>query len=302
LTGFQNRDLQRKTIYFNIMQDDSFGKNILRGIRLRLRRTFHNPYRTVNLSAVKKIYYKHLTPGKPRVHRLSGKNLFFVNPAELLHGLKEIFVDCIYKQTLPSQPYIIDCGANIGLSIIYMKRLYPEAEILAFEPDEQNFKLLQKNVESFELKNITLRQEAVWSANTMLQFVGDGSMSSRIDNHAEKNYISVKAIRLKDFLNRKVDFLKIDIEGAEYEVIKDAKDGLHFVKNLFLEYHGTFAQNRELNDLLSIVVNHGFSYYIKEAASIFAYPFEHSKSASPMYEVQLNIFCFRTESTNPMSS
>ena len=73
----------------------------------------------------------------------------------------------MYKQELPPKPFIIDCGANIGLSVIYLKNLYPDAEIVAFEPDEQNFQLLQKNIASFGFKNVEARKEAVWTENTM---------------------------------------------------------------------------------------------------------------------------------------
>jgi FkbM family methyltransferase len=275
------------------MQNKSFGKNILQGIRLRMRKIFHNPYHSVNIGPAKKVYYKHLTTGRVRVHRMFGKDFSYINPNELLHGLKEIFIDEIYKQSLPPRPYIIDCGANIGLSVIYMKRLYPDAEIIAFEPDEKNFELLQKNIGSYGFKNVQARKEAVWIENTVLQFVGEGSMSSRIDSHPSKSSVQVKAFRLKDLLNRPIDFLKIDIEGAEFQVLKDIADQLRYVNNLFLEYHGTFSQNSELALLFSIITEKGFSYYIKEATPLYGSPFLLSKNGNTMYDVQLNIFCFR---------
>ena len=275
------------------MQKKSFLENIFRGIRFRLNKLFHNPYRELNIGPVKKVYYKHLSPGEPRIHHLFGKDLHFTNATELMHGLKEIFVDEIYKQELPPNPYIIDCGANIGLSVIYLKHRHPDAEILAFEPDEGNFNLLEKNMKSFAYGKVHLHKEAVWIDNTTLQFAGEGSMSSRIDTETSVNTVAVKAVRLKDFLKRPVDFLKIDIEGAEYQVMMDIADQLHLVKNLFLEYHGSFRQNDELNRLFSLIVEKGFSYYIKEATSVFPYPFEQVKGGNFNYDVQLNIFCFR---------
>jgi FkbM family methyltransferase len=280
------------------MQNKSFSKNILQGIRLRIGKIFHNPYRTVNIGPVRKIYYKHLNPGRDRSHKLFGNNFFFINPAEFMHGLKEIFIEEVYKQHLPPNPYIIDCGANIGLSVIYLKHLFPDAEIIAFEPDEENFRLLQKNIESFNYKNVTARKEAVWIENSMLNFASEGSMSSRIGNESTKHTVRVQAVRLKDFLDRPISFLKIDIEGAEYQVIKDISDHLHFVSNLFLEYHGSFKQNDELNEIFSLIVEKGFSYYIKEATSVYDNPFEHLKKEIVDYDVQLNIFCFRPEVPN----
>jgi FkbM family methyltransferase len=275
------------------MQNKSFGKNIMKGIRSRMGKVFHNPYSVVNIGPLKKIYYKHLNAGRIRTHRLFGRPISYVSPTELLHGLKEIFVDEIYKQRLPEKPYIIDCGANIGLSVIYMKRLYPDAEILAFEPDKKNFELLNKNITAYNYKGVQLLQEAVWTENTILQFADEGSMSSRIDTDDSTKTVPVKAVRLKDYLIRQVDFLKIDIEGAEYRVLNDVAENLHFVNNLFLEYHGSFNQGKELAEMIGLIVEKGFSYYIKEATSIYDSPFLISKKNEIIYDVQLNIFCFR---------
>ncbi len=274
------------------MGNSSFIKNLFRGVQLRLK-ALRNPYREVNISWLMLKYYKHLPPGKTRTHRLFGKKFYFVSPAELLHGLKEIFIDKLYNQTLPERPYIIDCGANIGLSIIYMKKLFPDAEILAFEPDEKNFDLLSKNLKSFGYENIEIRKEAVWKENTILKFSNEGSMSSKIAEENSLQSLDVKAIRLKDFLNRRIDFLKIDIEGAEFSVIKDISGSLSTVGNLFIEYHGNLENNHELTEMLEIVNKNGFNFYIKEATSIYDSPFLRIKKTHIPYDLQLNIFCFR---------
>jgi len=265
----------------------------MQGIRSRVGKIFHNPYRIVNIGPFKKIYYKHLNPGRVRHHKLLGNTISFYNSTELLYGLKEIFIDEIYKQNLQSKPYIIDCGANIGLSVIYMKNSFPNATIIAFEPDERNFDLLKKNIENFGFEQVEIRCEAVWIENTILQFVSEGSMSSRINNNISGSTIPVKAIRLKDYLNKPVDFLKIDIEGAEYQVMKDIADQLHFVNHLFLEYHGTFEQNAELSQLFVLLDEKGFTYYIKEATSVYNSPLFPLKNPGIPYDVQLNIFCIR---------
>jgi FkbM family methyltransferase len=279
------------------MQKRSFGYNIFQGIRMRWNKLFHNPYSSVNVGPLRKIYFKHLNAGRIRVHSLFGKDLYYFSPTELLHGLKEIFIDEIYKQKLPLKPFIIDCGANIGLSVIYLKRLFPDAEIVAFEPDEKNFELLKKNVESFGFSQVQLRKEAVWIENTTIQFADEGSMSSRIDTESSTNTVDVQAIRLKDFLNKRVDFLKIDIEGAEFKVMNDIIDNLHFIESLFLEYHGSFKENGELTQLFSMLATKGFMYYIKEATSVYNTPLERSAGNKLPYDIQLNIFCFREKSS-----
>jgi FkbM family methyltransferase len=275
------------------MQNSSFFTRMMKGIQARFGALFSNPYGKVNINWFGEKYYKHLSPGKIRSHRLFGKKFFFYSPQEFLHGLKEIFLEELYKQELTGSPYIIDCGANMGLSIIYIKRLCPEAEIIAFEPDETNFELLSRNISSFGYQGITLRKEAVWNDNTLLAFSNEGSMSSKISNLATEHTREVKAIRLRDFLNRPVDFLKMDIEGAEFVVVMDSADRLHQVKNLFIEYHGSFDQKNELSSLLNLLVEKGFAYYIKEATSVYDHPFARVKKPLIPYDVQLNIFCFR---------
>lgn len=271
----------------------SFLGNVSDGIGQKISSVFSNPYKQVNINWFKQKYYKHLPAGKIRSHQLFGHSLYFYSAAELLHGLKEIFIENIYQQVLSPKPYILDCGANIGMSVIYLKHQFPDAEIIAFEPDEVNFGLLEKNIASFGYSNVELRKEAVWNSNTTLLFSNDSSMGSKVEMNDTGSTKKVAAVRLKEFLNRPVDFLKIDIEGAEYVVLNDIAPELRLVKNMFLEYHGTFAQNQELVKMINIISDEGFNFYIKEAAPIYVTPFKREKNPNTSYDVQLNIFCFR---------
>jgi FkbM family methyltransferase len=279
------------------MQSTSFLNNVLQGISKRSTKLFQNPYRQVNIGPIKHKYLKHLPPGKLREHAMGSGVIRYINAQELLHGLKEIFIDEIYKMELPASAYILDCGANIGLSVIYIKQLCPDAVIIAFEPDQSNFKLLEQNIESYAIKDVQLEQKAVWKENTTIAFANEGSMSSRIEQSSSTTEDNkVIAVRLKEYLNEKVDFLKIDIEGAEYQVLKDIEPNLHFVQKMFLEYHGNFDQNNELVEIFDILKETGFRFYIKEAANVYQHPFVFAQSRTQVqYDVQLNIFCFRPE-------
>jgi len=275
------------------MQGKSFTANILKGIKNAFLKLFSNPYRAAGLGIMDVKILKHLSPGKIYHRKIGNYNISFSNPQEFLHALKEIFAEKCYDQLLPRDAYIIDCGSNIGLSILYLKSIAPEATIIGFEPDEANYELLKNNTQRNKLENITLHKAAVWTENTELSFEVTGSMGSAIALEKKENTIKVQALRLKDFLVQKVDFLKIDIEGAEYEVMKDISDSLHHVNNLFVEYHGTYRQNNELLEILDILNKKGFSFYIKEAASVYDRPFIPEKNGEWNYDVQLNIFCRR---------
>lgn len=265
--------------------------SFLEGIQAMFRRIFENPFKKMGISwwDLKRLKY---SPKKDiHTHVLFGKRTYFHSIGEYVYGLREIFADEVYLQNLPANSYIIDCGANIGLSVIYLKKLCPAAVIIAFEPDPENFRVLKKNIESHKLSSVELKNEAVWTSNTTLNFASDGDMSSKIGTGKHAT-VQVQAVRLRDFLNQKVDFLKIDIEGAEFGVVKDIQDKLLVVQNLFIEYHGSFQQNNELNEIFKIVVDNGFHYYIKEATAVYKHPFVRNVQDKP-YDIQLNIFCFK---------
>lgn len=277
------------------MGNSSFFTKVSKGVSGRLNSFFYNPYKKLGLSwlAVKKL--KHQSAGRERSFDFFGKKLFFTSPPETYHGLEEIFIGEIYRQKLEKQPYILDCGANIGLSIIYLKHIFPDAIIEAFEPDDTNFGLLQKNIASFGLQNDVLAHKvAIWKENTTLQFTADATMGSKIETgNTDAKTVTVKAVRLKDYLDKKIDFLKIDIEGAEYEVLKDIVPALGNINNLFVEYHGLFEQNAQLVEIFQLIKDAGFKFYIKEAADVYHSPFLKEKKYSNPYDVQLNIFCFK---------
>lgn len=273
------------------MKAVSLVRNIAVGIQKTISKQFVNPYKKVGFSWMQTRVVKNLPFDKNQSINFFNHQLFFKRRDELLNSINEIFIEEIYKQTLPSLPYIIDCGANIGLSVIYLKRLFPDSTILAFEPDESNYQILEKNIASFHLDNVLLKKEAVWIDDTVLSFANTNTQMSKIDTSPNNNTIQVKAVRLKNLLNRKVDFLKIDIEGAEFEVMKDIDNSLQNVHHLFVEYHGTFRQNKELNEIFEIITKSGFQYYIQQA--IEKHPTPYLPSFTADYDIQLNIYCFR---------
>jgi hypothetical protein len=102
--------------------------------------------------------------------------------------------------------------------------------------------------------------------------------------------VSLPSIRLRDYLTGPVDMLKMDIEGAEVDVLLDCKDRLHLVKNLFVEFHGKANDPGKLEQLLSIFRDCKLDYYIKPAADWAATPFLNMTNQHE-WDIQLNIFC-----------
>jgi FkbM family methyltransferase len=222
-----------------------------------------------------------------------GKRFYVVDACTFLGGKKEIFDKNIYDfNSDTTSPYIIDCGANIGLSVIYFKSIFPNAKIKAFEPDQKIFETLKKNVDSFGLRDVEVFQEAIWTENGVIEFKIEGGFSGRIPKPDDlKGIVRVKSTRLKELLKESVDFLKIDIEGAEYAVLKDCVENLKNVKNIFIEYHSHISEKQILNEILEMLTETGFRYHIHEAYTR-AKPYKDRELMLGM-DLQLNIYGYR---------
>jgi FkbM family methyltransferase len=239
------------------------------------------------------------TPQK--IERFVPTEKVFLNKKMAIHDIAsfdlcydELFVQEMYNFVAKRpNPFIIDCGANLGMSIIYFKELYPDAKIIAFEADEHIFSFLEKNVQSFGYKDVELVNKAVWNKDDVLSFIVEGGAGGRLEDKTENGtYKEVPCVSVRKYLmGEKVDFFKIDIEGAEYEVLKDCEDLLHNVENLFIEYHSMPEKRQNLHDILKIVQDAGFKYHIKEAYTT-RYPFIERKLNFGM-DLQLNIFCYK---------
>lgn len=272
---------------------------ILKTLRFKLQqykdRNIDSPATGISYSERQKVQnYPRMQHGTSTIFKIP---FHFSDKDGFLHSLDEIFGQDTYKFISSKEnPLIIDCGANIGLSVFYFKRLFPNSTIIAFEPDEKIFHLLEKNISKINNDNrINIHKEAVWTCDTELSFFSEGSLagSSVTDFRNKNDVIKVSAIDLKKYLTKKVDFLKIDIEGAENEVIFDIAPLLHNVENLFLEYHGLRDNPQNLGEILNIIKKQGFQYYIRVAADNLQYPFYEENKFS--FDQQLNIFCYRKQ-------
>ncbi|MGG7073547.1 FkbM family methyltransferase [Campylobacter sp. 9BO] len=204
---------------------------------------------------------------------------------------KEIFVDEIYRfKTNTKKPIIYDCGANIGTSCLYFKEIFKSAKIKAFEADPMIADILKTNMNKNNIDNIEIINSAVWINEDGIEFGSEGADGGSV--YANNNRIKTKSIRLKDLINEdSVDLLKMDIEGSEYDVLKDCSDSLKNVRNIFVEYHSWNYKNQKLSEILEILENNNFRYYIESIAKR-KHPFINRHLDSNM-DLQLNIFGYR---------
>ena len=191
-------------------------------------------------------------------------------------------------------PLILDCGANVGLGVRYWKQLYPQARVIAFEPDPESFAALQENTR--DLGGVTVRREAVWTQNGPIGFAavgGDGGYLTAVSSHprpADKD-VEVPATRLRDHLVEPIELLKLDIEGAEIDVLLDCRDRLAQVRNLFVEYHSFSGQPQRLKAFFGVIEDAGFRVHIHPddpaPQPFMARPVSNGK------DLRMNVFWFR---------
>ncbi len=207
--------------------------------------------------------------------RLFGCKISFPNYWYFIFLFEEIFIKQVYYFTSDNiSPYIIDCGANIGMSIIFFKLLYPNAKIIAFEPDEEIFFYLKRNMEENNFKDVILYQNAVFNNNGMLKFFcdnhrGDCLTKSLVPFDGCKQIGSVEAVKLSKFITDEISFLKVDVEGAEYFILTELENArkLSFINKIVVEYHHHIKRgNDALGKFLSILEDNGFGYNIRVVA------------------------------------
>lgn len=168
------------------------------------------------------------------------------------------------------RPKIIDCGANVGCFTVYFAQLFPEARITAFEPDPQVFAVLQRNVaRCCGSEQIELVQAAVTgTAETVLSFYADHCDAGRTTTSlAGGATMQVAAVRLRDYLKSPCDLLKIDIEGAEVEVLNDCGECLSQVARIFVEFHSFVGQEQRLDQVLGVLARAGFRLFLQAGKS-----------------------------------
>jgi FkbM family methyltransferase len=180
-----------------------------------------------------------------------------------------------------SDPTILDCGSHIGLSLAWFKRRFPGARITAFEPDPESFQLLRTNVAINGFDGVELLNLAVSSRRGTARFYGEfGAATPMASAHSLRpewgtqrsdQWVLVDTVPLADYITGPIDYLKLDIEGMETEVMKSIEPQLHLVRAIGLEFHGTGPRaGTDEEELLGLLRDGGFRVSItRKSRSIF---------------------------------
>ena len=160
----------------------------------------------------------------------------------------EIFVNYEYDWDFRSAPrVIVDAGGYTGLSAAFFANKYPDATVIAIEPDEENFALLKLNTERFP--NVHAVRAAVWRDTGMIYLTdpGTGAWGLQVCEAgnavpADGGLIRATTIDeiIKEFNLERIDLLKLDVEGSETEVFSTANSWISSVDTICIELHDRF--------------------------------------------------------------
>lgn len=202
---------------------------------------------------------------------MQGFTVSFEDHALLVDMFEEIFIQGEYSLADPGRVQrILDCGSNIGISVLYFARRYPDASITCFEADPVKGKLLAFNVEQNGLSGrVTVVQKAVGAAEGTAGLHFDsrdpGSLtSSLVRGHRDTTLVDVTT--LSAYVREGVDLVKLDVEGSEQDVLREVAESgaLDRVRQLLVEVHHNVTDDRTLlSDVTGLLQRAGFRLEVR---------------------------------------
>lgn len=264
----------------------------LRGTVGRLVRIASRPRRAITEL---KLWYLETRPRhRPGSVRLDARAISYVDGPSLASAYRAIFLDRIYD--LPAglaRPTIIDGGANIGLACLRWLDLHPSARLIAYEADPRIAAVARENTAAHPAVEVV--SSALWIEEGEVTFHVEGADAGRIDagQSGAAPSVTVGAVRLADVLADvgRVDLLKLDVEGAEVDLVLDAKDSLAAVDRVFVEFHSFVARDQRLDELLAVLRAAGFRTFV-QSEFVSPRPFSLSVEDAGM-DLRVNIFAVR---------
>jgi FkbM family methyltransferase len=205
--------------------------------------------------------------------------MFYLNPQDeyltqlvLSSGTWEPEETRLFRSKCRTGDTVIDVGANIGwYTIIASKLVGKNGSVIAFEPDPENYEFLKRNILANECDNVILEPKALSNVNgTLTLYLDDENKGKHSIVFDQKGgAIQIEAIKLDDYLEnrlKQVDFVKIDVEGAEPMVLEGMKRTIasHPSIRLVVEFspERVVATGQQPKPYLEGFIEQGFGIYI----------------------------------------
>lgn len=169
---------------------------------------------------------------------------------------------------MPARPYVfLDVGANVGIYSLYAASLYPDMIIISVEPETENYKALLENIKLNNFKNIIPLQVAIDGFNSIKIFSVDkkiksGNSSGALNAHNvkknNKKIISMSIDAIKEIVHY-VDFLKIDIDGGEFQAISGMMSTLEKKEIITMLIEISIENLNKYTLAMDFIENNGYS-------------------------------------------
>jgi FkbM family methyltransferase len=262
----------------SILTDMSLGRSLLdHAIRYRRFGSFHAL--GARRAAARRTYRAHAVhellgrpnPSGPGWADVAGFRIRYLEAEWLRYLYREVFAEREYWfATDGARPVILDCGSNIGMSILFFKALYPDAEITAFEPAPWACAALEETIRANDLRDVTLHNVALAETDGTLELFHDPSHpgSAAMSVYRERmpgEPVRVPAVRLSRYVTKPVDFLKLDVEGSEQSVLRDlaSSGAIARIRQMVIEFHHHLSPTVDnLSECLAMLEQHGFGYQL----------------------------------------
>ncbi|GIX44449.1 MAG: FkbM family methyltransferase [Candidatus Hydrogenedentota bacterium] len=220
----------------------------------QLRALFWSRYRYPGSALIRRV----IPSGEGLVHlrlRLRGA----VRPVELIlrstdvgdiASLFENVVESDVRSLFQSAPrFVVDAGAHIGVFSLIVSAYFPEARILAIEPNRANIEILERNFSANQVHG-DIQPVALWNENTPVGFSGGQSNAGRIQPDEREEQVQARTLSsiLGDSISE-VDFLKLDIEGAELAVLPDVLPQLPQTACIYVELHDAACHSQLFHEI-----------------------------------------------------
>ena len=156
---------------------------------------------------------------------------------------------------------VLDLGSNIGLTVAHYEVLWPNAEIIGVELDAENCVVARRNCRRARILNV-----AVSGTSGTQRYSGEEAWGFRLDPSGDR---AVEARTLDDLIglfDSPVDFVKMDIEGAEWDVVKAPGEWPERVGSLLIEIHGNEGRRQAgIDEMTEYLRDKGFTCRKHEA-------------------------------------
>jgi FkbM family methyltransferase len=157
--------------------------------------------------------------------------------------LRKVFLESEYDLPFPIPVRtVVDAGAHIGAATVFYHYHFPDARILAIEPEESNFNLLRENIET--IPGVVAIQAALWPSEEQLwiQDTAVGKWAFQVSTTPSSSGVPVPSITPQKIFEKlhvdQIDILKLDIEGAELDLFASGTgQWLSRIRCLVLELH-----------------------------------------------------------------